>query len=160
MRSRSNHNTPDGVPVKPLCVRYVATRTDERKKAPSSRGERGFKLFSLMASWWLYELAQARKPSRLRFTPDGVRSHPMKRSQGGVRLRQWLDDERRTQEWLAGELGTYQANVSRWIRGGPPPTIEVAKAIRRITGISIEAWTEPMAAESGHDLTAVARRAS
>jgi transcriptional regulator with XRE-family HTH domain len=67
----------------------------------------------------------------------------MKRSQAGVRLRQWLQDERRTQEWLAEQLGTFQPNVSRWIRGGPPPSIETAKAIRRITGISIEAWTEP-----------------
>ncbi len=82
----------------------------------------------------------------------------MKRSQAGVRLRQWLDDERRTQEWLAEQLGTYQANVSRWIRGGPSPTIETARAIRTITGISIEAWAEP-AGESGRDVIEEARRA-
>lgn len=82
----------------------------------------------------------------------------MKRSHGGVRLRRWLEDERRTQEWLADQLGTYQANVSRWIRGGPPPNLATAIAIRRITGISVEAWTESV--ESGTDVAVLTARAS
>lgn len=84
----------------------------------------------------------------------------MKRTQGGVRLQRWLEDERRTQAWLANELGTYQANVSRWIRGGPAPRVEVAVAIKRLTGISIESWTEAvMEPTSSTDLSALVAKA-
>lgn len=90
-----------------------------------------------------------------------LRLYNMKRTQGGVRLQRWLEDERRTQAWLASELGTYQANVSRWIRGGPPPRLETAIAIKRITGISLESWADPAKApESGTDVNDAAARAS
>lgn len=64
---------------------------------------------------------------------------------------------------MASELGTYQANVSRWIRGGPPPRLDVLIKIRRITGISIESWNDysmPEAKDSGTDLRIPTARAS
>lgn len=63
-------------------------------------------------------------------------------SKGAVRLRQWLRDERRTQEWLATELGTRQTTVSRWVLGTGQPKIRFALALCRITGISVELWAE------------------
>lgn len=73
----------------------------------------------------------------------------MRRTQGGTLLQAWLRDEHRTQEWLASQLDTYQANVSRWIRGGPLPRLSVLLEIRSLTGIPVEAWAEP-ADESMH----------
>jgi plasmid maintenance system antidote protein VapI len=66
---------------------------------------------------------------------------------GGVRLRDWLREERRTQEWLAEQIGSHQTNISAWIRGRPIP-LEAAVAIERLTGIEVEDWTVE-AAESG-----------
>lgn len=59
---------------------------------------------------------------------------------GGVRLRDWLRDERRTQEWLGEQIGTHQTNVSAWIRGRPIP-VEMAVKIEKLTGIEVEDWT-------------------
>ncbi len=67
----------------------------------------------------------------------------MNQRRGGARLREWLKDERRTQKWLAEQVGTSQTNISAWILGPRPPPLEIAVAIRRVTGISVEAWTEP-----------------
>lgn len=66
---------------------------------------------------------------------------------GGVRLRAWLDQERRSQEWLGEQIGTHQTNISAWIRGRPIP-VEEAVAIKKLTGIEVEEWTVE-AAESG-----------
>lgn len=63
----------------------------------------------------------------------------MEQKRGGARLRQWLDDERRTQDWLAEQIGTHQTNISAWIRGRPIPLAE-AVAIRKITDIPVEDW--------------------
>ncbi len=63
----------------------------------------------------------------------------MEKKRGGVRLRAWLKTERRTQQWLAGEVGTHQTNVSAWILGRPIP-LEMAVAIRKITDIPVEDW--------------------
>jgi len=60
---------------------------------------------------------------------------------GGVRLRDWLREERRTQKWLGDQIGTHQTNVSAWILGRAIP-LEMALAIRRVTGIAVEAWAE------------------
>ena len=61
-------------------------------------------------------------------------------------MRQWLKDERRTQEWLAKELRVRQTSVSRWLRDSKTttPTLESAIAIRRLTGVSLESWLEPV----------------
>jgi transcriptional regulator with XRE-family HTH domain len=64
----------------------------------------------------------------------------MKNTQGGVRLRGWLRDERRTQEWLGEQIGTHQTNVSRWLLGKVTPPLEMALAIEKITGITPADW--------------------
>ncbi len=66
---------------------------------------------------------------------------------GGVRLRDWLKNERRTQEWLADQIGTHQTNVSRWILGRPIPTAMAVK-LEELTGIEVREWTVE-AEESG-----------
>ena len=66
---------------------------------------------------------------------------------GGVRLRDWLREERRTQEWFAERLGTHQTNVSAWIRGRPIPTAMAVK-VEELTGIEVREWTVE-AEESG-----------
>ena len=67
---------------------------------------------------------------------------------GGVRLRRWLKDNRRTQEWLAEQIDTHQTNVSAWILGRPLP-VEAAIAIRKVTDIPVEDWIVPAEPESG-----------
>lgn len=64
-------------------------------------------------------------------------------TQGGSLLKKWLDEERRSQGWLAEQLGTHQTNVSRWIRGEFPPPIAMAVSIRDITQIDVEEWARP-----------------
>lgn len=61
---------------------------------------------------------------------------------GGARLRQWLKEKNKTQEWLAEQIGTHQTNVSAWILGRPV-SIEMAVAIRRVTRIPVEDWVQP-----------------
>ena len=75
----------------------------------------------------------------------------MQNTRGGVRLRGWLRDERRTQEWIGEQIGTHQTNVSRWILGRTPP-LEMALAIQRVTGIDPSDWVAP-AEDSQPDLT-------
>lgn len=70
----------------------------------------------------------------------------MIQKRGGARLRDWLRDERRTQEWLAEQIGTHQTNVSAWIRGRPLP-VRMAIAIRDVTNIEIDDWAQDI--ESG-----------
>lgn len=75
----------------------------------------------------------------------------MHQSRAGVRLKAWLKDERRTQKWLAEQIGTRQTEVSRWTLGREPP-IAFAIAIRSITGIGVEEWAIPAAPISSSDL--------
>jgi transcriptional regulator with XRE-family HTH domain len=63
----------------------------------------------------------------------------MKTTQGGARLRDWLKEERRTQEWLGEQIGTHQTNISRWLHGAVPP-LEMALKLRDVVGIEPEAW--------------------
>lgn len=63
---------------------------------------------------------------------------------GAVRLRKWLADKGHTQKWLADKIGTHQTNVSAWMLGRPVP-LDMALAIRKVTGIEIEAWVAPAA---------------
>lgn len=62
-------------------------------------------------------------------------------NRGGARLRDWLRDERRTQEWLGEQVGTHQTNISAWLRGRPIP-LDMALKLRTLTGINVEDWTE------------------
>lgn len=73
----------------------------------------------------------------------------MIQKRGGARLRDWLRKERRTQEWLAEQIGTHQTNVSAWIRGRPLP-VRMAVRIKDLTEIPIEDWDADM--ESGPSL--------
>ncbi len=63
-------------------------------------------------------------------------------NRGGARLRQWLKEKNKTQEWLAEQIGTHQTNVSAWILGRPV-SIEMALAIRKVTRIPVEDWIQP-----------------
>lgn len=55
-----------------------------------------------------------------------------------TKLRDWLRSERRSQAWLATEIGgVHQTSVSSWIRGTPMP-LSAALRIHRVTGIPIE----------------------
>lgn len=67
---------------------------------------------------------------------------------GGLRLRAWIKDERRTQEWIAEQVGAHQTSVSRWLKGGEVP-LAAALKLHEITGIEPEAWLAKTADESG-----------
>ncbi len=55
-----------------------------------------------------------------------------------VKLQDWLKNERRSQAWLAQEVGgIHQTTVSLWLHGGRMP-LEAAIRISRITGIDVE----------------------
>jgi len=69
-----------------------------------------------------------------------VRMH--QHTRGGARLKAWIRNNGKTQEWVAERIGTHQTNVSAWILGRPVP-LEAAIAIRRITKIPVEDWIVP-----------------
>lgn len=71
----------------------------------------------------------------------------MRNTQGGVKLRDWLREERRTQKWLGEQIGTHQTNVSRWILGHEPP-LGMALALEQVTGIEPFTWLVPVEEES------------
>lgn len=54
-------------------------------------------------------------------------------------LRDWLEKERRSQEWLAEQIGAHQTSVSRWLLG-KPPSLELALKLEKLAGIEPEAW--------------------
>lgn len=60
-------------------------------------------------------------------------------TKGCARLRAWLRDERRSQAWIAEQVGVHQTAVSRWLGGAVPP-LESALELRRVTGIEVEDW--------------------
>ncbi len=64
----------------------------------------------------------------------------MTKQRGGVRLEEWIKEDRRTQAWVAEQIGTHQTNVSAWIRGRPIP-LRMAVKIQKLTGIEVEDWT-------------------
>lgn len=64
----------------------------------------------------------------------------MMATRGGVRLRAWLKERRRTQEWIAEQIGTHQTNISAWMRGRPI-SVDAAVRIERVTGIPVADWT-------------------
>ena len=77
----------------------------------------------------------------------------MTNTQGGVRLRAWLREQRRTQKWLAEQIGpdAHQTYVSRWILGKAPP-LKMAIAVEKITGIAPSEWLVPAGTPSDvHD---------
>ena len=63
----------------------------------------------------------------------------MDRTQGSEKLAKWLEDERRTQHWLAEQIGAHQTSVSRWLLG-KSPTIEMAVKLEALTGIEVSSW--------------------
>lgn len=68
-------------------------------------------------------------------------------TRGAELLRDWLRAERRSQEWLGEQIETHQTNVSAWLRGRSMP-LDMAIAIRRVTGIEVETWVQPGASSS------------
>lgn len=63
-------------------------------------------------------------------------------TKGGELLRAWLKEERRTQEWLAEQLGTHQTTVSGWLLGREI-SLKFAVAIHKLTKIPVSTWTLP-----------------
>lgn len=68
-------------------------------------------------------------------------------SHGARELRAWMDRKAKNQQWLAEQLTkardgrrVHQSSVSAWLRGAQVP-LWAALALKRIAGISIEAWT-------------------
>lgn len=64
----------------------------------------------------------------------------MRPTRGGVLLRDWLERERRSQEWLAEQIGVHQTTVSGWIRGTEIKA-RPAALVEEITGIPISEWS-------------------
>lgn len=55
-----------------------------------------------------------------------------------VKLVEWLRAERRTQGWLAEQIGgTHQTTVSSWLHGRDIP-LEKARRIAEVTGLSVD----------------------
>lgn len=73
-------------------------------------------------------------------------------------LRDWIREERRTQEWLGEQIGTHQTNVSRWILGRTPP-LEMALAVQKVTGIDPADWLVPVEESSSTQVTVDAQHA-
>lgn len=61
-------------------------------------------------------------------------------TQAGARLLRWIEDNNRTQAWLADELQVARESLWRWVVGQRTPRIEHCAAIERITGIEAAAW--------------------
>ncbi len=74
------------------------------------------------------------------------------------RLKDWLDENDKNQQWLAERLTearggerVWQASVSMWLRGSQIPQW-AAFGVQKVTGIPAADWTV-RADESGHSLT-------
>ena len=91
----------------------------------------------------------------MRDTDVSVTMVQMSQRRGGALLKKWLKDERRSQEWLAEQIGNSQTNISQWINGPRPPPLDVAIAIEKVTSVEVHSWGEP--ADSGTDVTAPAK---
>jgi len=74
-------------------------------------------------------------------------------TRGARLLNDWLKAERRTQLWLAEQIGTHQTSVSAWIRGRTIP-LDMALAVRNVTGIEVEDWAIVEAPASGSAMAA------
>ena len=62
------------------------------------------------------------------------------------RLADWLNDTKRTQKWLAGELGVREGTVSAWMNGGLPHARTIGR-IAEITGgaVPADSWFDSAA---------------
>lgn len=71
-------------------------------------------------------------------------------TRGGLLLRVWLKDERRSQQWLAEQIGTDQTSVSAWMVGLREVPLRFAVAIHKLTKkkIPVAAWTIPADSDS------------
>ncbi len=72
----------------------------------------------------------------------------MQATRGARKLREWLDDRERNQQWLAEQLSAergervYQSSVSAWLRGAQMP-LWGGLAVQKLTGIPAADWTVP-----------------
>lgn len=62
------------------------------------------------------------------------------------RLRRWLDDEERTQLWLADQVGVSEGAVSQWVTGRVTPKTKTLERISQVTGLSMNELIEKEAA--------------
>lgn len=53
------------------------------------------------------------------------------------KVRAWLREQERSQEWLAGELGVSKAAVGHWLTGERGITLEHAKRLASMIGIPL-----------------------
>ena len=53
-------------------------------------------------------------------------------------LRAWLEENDKTQEWLASKIGATQGSVSHWCIGRYKPGAEMLLALSEITGLTLE----------------------
>jgi len=60
-------------------------------------------------------------------------------TEGAQALAKWLEDERRSQEWLAKQLGVAQSSVGLWLKGGGL-SVKHALRLKDVTRIAVEAW--------------------
>lgn len=51
-----------------------------------------------------------------------------------------MTEHGRTQKWVAEQIGAHQTSVSDWLRGSVI-SLDAALAIRKLTGIPVEAWS-------------------
>lgn len=70
----------------------------------------------------------------------------MSTTRGSRKLREWLADRDRNQQWLAEQLSAergervYQSSVSAWLRGAQMP-LWGGLAVQKLTGIPAADWT-------------------
>jgi hypothetical protein len=73
----------------------------------------------------------------------------MQTTRGGRKLKEWLKDRGKNQQWFAEELSrergerVYQSSVSAWARGASLIPLWGGLAIQKLTGIPAADWTIP-----------------
>ena len=72
----------------------------------------------------------------------------MQTTRGARKLKEWLEDRERNQQWFAEQLTeergerVYQSSVSAWLRGAQMP-LWGGLAVQKLTGIPAADWTIP-----------------
>lgn len=86
----------------------------------------------------------------------------MQTTRGGRKLKEWLKDRGRNQEWFAEQLTAergervYQSSVSAWARGASLIPLWGGLAIQKLTGIPAADWMLP----EEHDSRPAMKRAN
>lgn len=71
----------------------------------------------------------------------------MHTTRGGRKLKEWLEDRDRNQQWFAEQLTeergerVYQSSVSAWMRGASLMPLWGGLAVQKLTGIPAADWT-------------------